>query len=333
MDYEPKRVLLLDNNESGLHDLLMELQAKHPKIEIVPLLADITRMPSLRPVFTKYTPQVIFHAAAYKHVPMLQYHPLEALRVNTLGTLNVAELAVAFRVERFVLISTDKAVHPSSVMGASKRACELLLHALVETTQRRTLFTAVRFGNVLNSRGSVVPTFERQIAAGGPVTVTDREMTRYFMSIPEAVNLIIHAACLTNGDDIFILRMGEVVRIVELAERMIRLHGLRPYQDIRIDFTGVRPGEKMHEELFSQDEKPESTLHPGIIKLDTWHEAFDGEDFLQQMRELIEDEALAADATCVLDRLHALIKGRRKPTNGAHAAAVEWVGDVLETQH
>jgi FlaA1/EpsC-like NDP-sugar epimerase len=265
---------------------------------------------------------------------MLQYHPLEAVRVNVLGTLNVAELAIASGSERFVLISTDKAVHPSSVMGASKRTCEMLLHALAQTGQGRTLFTAVRFGNVLNSRGSVVPTFERQIAAGGPVTVTDREMTRYFMSIPEAVNLIIHAACLTDGDDIFILRMGEVVRIVELAERMIRLHGLRPYQDIRIEFTGVRPGEKMHEELFSQDEKPESTLHPGIIKLNTWHQDFSGIDFLKRMRQLIGDEALAADPTNVLERLCTLIAGEPLPPKAARAAPeLLWKGNVLETQH
>ncbi len=316
MDYCPHQVVLLDNNESGLHDLQMELQAKHPTLTIVPILADITHKAALRAVFSSYRPQVIFHAAAYKHVPMLQYHPLEAIRVNLIGTLNVAELAKRFDVERFVLISTDKAVRPSSVMGASKRACELLLHALAHSGQRRTRFTAVRFGNVLNSRGSVVPTFERQIAAGGPVTVTDPEMTRYFMSIPEAVNLIIHAACLTQGDDIFILQMGEVVRIVELAERMIRLHGLRPYQDIQIAFTGIRPGEKMHEELFTSDEKPESTLHPGIIKLNTWDDDFAAADFLDHVYLMADDETLSSAASVVLERLLDLIDGRAESRVG-----------------
>jgi FlaA1/EpsC-like NDP-sugar epimerase len=284
--YHPKKVLVLDNNESGLHDLVTELKAAHPNAPVVPALIDITAPASLRAFFKEHKPQIVFHAAAYKHVPMLEFYPEQALRVNIHGTVNLAELSLNNGVERFVLISTDKAVCPSSVMGASKRVCELLLHALSHSHIGNTIFTSVRFGNVLGSRGSVVPTFNRQIDSGGPVTVTHEEMTRYFMSIPEAVNLIIHAASMTQGDDIFVLRMGEVVRIVELAERMIRMRGLRPYIDIGIEFTGMRPGEKMHEALFNDHEKPLETLHPHIVKIEDWGNGFDLSLFLEGLGKL-----------------------------------------------
>jgi FlaA1/EpsC-like NDP-sugar epimerase len=205
-----------------------------------------------------------------------------------------------------VLISTDKAVNPQGMMGASKRACELLLHALCLGEACTTVFTSVRFGNVLGSRGSIVPTFNKQIDSGGPVTVTHPEMTRYFMSIPEAVNLIIHAACLTRGDDIFILKMGEVVRIVDLAERMIRMRGLRPHKDIAIAYTGVRPGEKMHEELYTTDEHPEETAHPNIIQLHTWH-SLDDAAYLRDLRALIRTRLPNED---VLPRVLAMIAPR-----------------------
>ncbi|MDX2162253.1 MAG: nucleoside-diphosphate sugar epimerase/dehydratase [bacterium] len=289
LNYEPVKVVLVDNNESGLHDLIVELRAKHPHLTLIPALVDITQRDKVQRLFEIHRPQLVFHAAAYKHVPMLEYYPGEAVRVNIGGTRNLAECAQQYEVERFVLISTDKAVNPSSVMGASKRVCELLLHALSRQNDCKTVFTAVRFGNVLGSRGSVVPTFNAQIENGGPVTVTHPEMTRYFMSIPEAVNLIIHAACLTGRDDIFILKMGEVVRVVELAERMIRLRGLRPYVDIPIEFTGIRPGEKMHEELWDPSENPTDTLHPHIIKLDTWSSDFDAPRFWRRINALIEE--------------------------------------------
>ena len=289
MLYSPMQVILLDNNESGLHDLVTELRAKFPVIDLVPALVDITVRSSLQWVYEKYHPQIVFHAAAYKHVPMLEYYPREALRVNIEGTRNVAELAREFRVERFVLISSDKAVNPSSVMGATKRVGELMLHSLAQTGDGSTLFASVRFGNVLGSRGSVVPTFNRQIDNGGPVTVTHRDMTRYFMSIPEAVNLIIHAACLTQGNDIYVLRMGEVVNILELAERMIRLRGLRPYTDVPIEFSGIRPGEKMHEELFHGEEHPLETLHPDILKVNTWRNEFAWPDFWNKLNRLTND--------------------------------------------
>jgi FlaA1/EpsC-like NDP-sugar epimerase len=189
-------------------------------------------------------------------------------------------------VERFVLISTDKAVNPCSVMGASKRICELLIQALATCERNQTVFAAVRFGNVLGSRGSVVPIFNRQIEADGPVTVTDENMVRYFMSIPEAVSLVIHAACLTTGSDLFMLRMGDAVPIIELAERMIRLRGLRPRIDIPIEFTGVRPGEKLFEELCAESEESHSTLHPDIVRLNGMHYNWSPPLFLAQVRQL-----------------------------------------------
>jgi FlaA1/EpsC-like NDP-sugar epimerase len=214
MTYAPVKIILVDNNESGLHDLGVELHGQHPQVDLVTALVDIASLELVKALFKKYQPQIVFHAAAYKHVPMLEQYPQEALRVNINGTMNLAEAALNSEVERFVLVSTDKAVKPSSIMGASKRVGEMLLHALALEPDCKTRFAAVRFGNVLGSRGSVIPTFNRQIDSGGPVTVTHPDMTRYFMSIPEAVNLIIHAACMTNGDEIFVLKMGEVVRIV-----------------------------------------------------------------------------------------------------------------------
>jgi FlaA1/EpsC-like NDP-sugar epimerase len=267
LKYDPVKLIMLDNNESGLHDLVIELSHERTSGQLQPFLADITDRQSLNRLFAHYHPQVVFHSAAYKHVPMLEYHPNEAVRVNIGGTQQVAGLARDYGVERFVLISTDKAVNPSSIMGASKRVCELLMHSLAHQDGHRTLFTSVRFGNVLGSRGSVVPLFNRQIEVGGPVTVTDPEMTRYFMTIPEAVNLVIHAACLTTGGDLFMLRMGEVVRIVELAERMIRLRGLVPHKDIPIRYVGLRPGEKLHEQLRGDHEQEIPTRHPHIVKL------------------------------------------------------------------
>jgi FlaA1/EpsC-like NDP-sugar epimerase len=288
MTYQPHCIVALDNNESSLHDLVIELRARYPGYQIEAALVDITHANALRTVFAQHRPEVVFHAAAYKHVPMLEQYPAEALRVNVGGTYHLVKLATEFKVERFVMISTDKAVEPSSVMGASKRLCELLIHAAALQNGHATRFTAVRFGNVLGSRGSVVPTFAHQIDAGGPVTVTHPDMTRYFMTIPEAVNLVIHAACLTRGDDIFVLRMGEVVKIVDIAERMIRMRGLRVNEDIKIEFSGVRPGEKMHEALFNDGEDPTHTHHPDIYKVNTWEHSFDPHGWLARIEHLIQ---------------------------------------------
>lgn len=279
--YHPVQLLVLDSNESGLYDLCVELKSRFPQLDLVQVLTSITDREALDNVFNAHRPQVVFHAAAYKHVPILEDFPNEAVRTNIGGTRNLAELAQKYLVERFVLISTDKAVNPTSVMGASKRICELLLRAVSLNPTNKTIFTSVRFGNVLGSRGSVVPTFNKQIDRGGPITITHRDMTRYFMTIPEAVNLVIHAACLTEGKEVFLLKMGEEVRILDLAERMIRMRGLRPYQDIDIRFTGMRPGEKMSEQLYDgAAENAQETVHPGIIQLNAPEEGFSRETLL-----------------------------------------------------
>jgi perosamine synthetase len=286
--YNPVKLILLDNNESALNDLSVELNTCELDHRIIATLADITDKGTLDGIFAQHSPQIVFHSAAYKHVPMLENHPAEAVRVNVCGTRHLADLASHYRVERFVLISTDKAVNPTSSMGASKRICELVMHAMSQQRGNGTLFTSVRFGNVLGSRGSVVPIFNRQIDAGGPVTVTHKDMMRYFMTIPEAVNLVIHAACLTTGNDLFMLKMGEEVRIVELAERMIRMRGLRPYEDIAIKFTEARPGEKLHEELHSLRETPVETSHPDIVQLIGQIWDFEPQAFLHEVDALFD---------------------------------------------
>lgn len=277
--FSPRLLLMLDNNESGLHDLWVELNAEEQRVPLQLLLGSITNRNKMRSWFETYRPQVVFHAAAYKHVPLMEEHPDESVWVNVVGTLIASELARQSAVERFVLVSTDKAVNPCSVMGATKRLCEMLIANRVQGSrgagdlgsrgagEHSTLFTAVRFGNVLGSRGSVVPTFERQIEQGGPVTVTHPDMTRYFMSVSEAVSLIIQAATLTEGGDLFMLDMGQRIRIDELARRLIRLRGLRPEVDIPIVYTGVRPGEKLHEELLGNGEEREPTPHPHIFRI------------------------------------------------------------------
>lgn len=279
--FGPSRLVMVDNNESGLHELVVgELDGRRQPFDepdeardtsLVSVVGDITKPAKMRTVFAKHRPDIVFHAAAYKHVPLMEDHPDEAVRVNILGTWECAKLAASFDVDRFVLVSTDKAINPTSVMGASKRVCELLVtdsRSFDITTQAAgILFTAVRFGNVLGSRGSVVPTFERQIAKGGPVTITHPEMTRYFMSIAEAASLIIQAAVLTKGDDLFMLDMGQRIRIDDLARRMIRMRGLRPGVDVPIVYTGPRSGEKMHEELLGDGELNEPTAHPHIFRI------------------------------------------------------------------
>ncbi len=264
LGFKPRLLLALDNNETGLYDLNLELyRGGRSPLQLV--MADVTDWHKMNRVFEQYRPQVVFHAAAYKHVPLVECHPEEALRVNVMGTAIVSEVAHEHKVERFVFISTDKAVNPSSVMGASKRVGELWIKAMSERSGTR--FTAVRFGNVIGSRGSVLPTFTRQIESGGPVTVTHPEMHRFFISIPEAVSLVLQAATFSQGGEIFMLEMGEEVPILDLARRMIRLRGLRVDKDVKIEFVGMRPGEKLHEELAYCDEPRNKTPHPRIYSL------------------------------------------------------------------
>src|SRR5215212_5047247 len=264
-DLRPVRLIMLDSNESGVHDLSVELQGfRSDDTTLVPVVGDVTHERRLRALFAGERPHVVFHAAAYKHVPLMEEYPEEAVRVNVGGTRLLMQLAGEYGAERFVLVSSDKAVEPSSVMGATKRVCELLA-----TSQRGTgtRYTAVRFGNVLASRGSVVPTFARQIDMGGPVTITDPDMSRYFMSISEAASLVVQAANFTTGNDLFLLDMGEEINIADLAHRMIRLRGLRPEVDIPIVVTGPRPGEKLREVLHSADEHTQPTPHPQVVRV------------------------------------------------------------------
>ncbi|MDR2527869.1 MAG: polysaccharide biosynthesis protein [Synergistaceae bacterium] len=258
----PKEVILLGHGEQSIYLLLESLQ--NSSVPLRPVIADAADATGMREIFERWRPQVVFHAAAHKHVPLMEGCLREALRVNALGTLTTAELAGEFGAERMVLISTDKAVNPSSVMGASKRVAELLLGEAQERFPS-TAYMAVRFGNVLGSRGSVIPKFERQIANGGPVTVTDPAMKRYFMLIPEAVSLVIEAGAIGQGGELFALDMGEPVLIIEMAELLIRLHGYKPGKDISIIYTGIRPGEKLFEELFYDPDAVRPTAHPKVF--------------------------------------------------------------------
>jgi FlaA1/EpsC-like NDP-sugar epimerase len=256
---EPAELLVLDHDETHLHELCASLTSP-----VVQLLADVRDRDVILRLFERYRPEIVFHAAAHKHVPVLETHPAEAVRTNVIGTVNVVDAATAVNTERFVFISTDKAVRPSCVMGASKRLGEQLVLGCRPPGAR---FCAVRFGNVLASRGSVIPTFVRQVNSGGPVTITDPRMTRFFMSIREAVQLVLQAAAMSDGGEVFILEMGNPVRIIDLAERMIRLAGRRAGDDVEIRVTGIRPGEKLVEELHTPDERLTETSHPSVRRI------------------------------------------------------------------
>jgi len=254
---EPGRLVLLEKDETRLFGLELDLRRWAPRVPVFPVVGDVRDRPRMLQVFRTYQPQVVFHAAAYKHVPMMEAHPQEAVTVNVMGTKVLAEVASAAGAEMFVQISTDKAVNPTSVMGATKRVAEMVVRRLNETSGTR--FVAVRFGNVLGSRGSLIPLLEEQIRRGGPITVTDPQMERYFMTIPEAVRLILKASTLGTGGEVFVLDMGEPVLVMDLVEAMIRLSGLEPDVDVPIQFTGIRPGEKLKEEILLAEEGTEAT--------------------------------------------------------------------------
>jgi FlaA1/EpsC-like NDP-sugar epimerase len=258
--FGPRKLILLDQAESPLYFIQMELARAHPTLPVIPIVADVTDQARLEALFSEARPEYVFHAAAYKHVPLMEANTVEAVRNNVLGTLYVARCAARYAAHKFVLISTDKAVHPSSVMGATKRLAEQIVLGCPELRESRTDFRAVRFGNVLGSDGSVIPVFKRQLAAGEPLTVTHPDVTRYFMTIPEAVHLVLQSAALPEATRrILMLDMGQPVRIADLAEQLVRLSGLEPHVDVPIVFTGLRPGEKLHEELMSELEATVST--------------------------------------------------------------------------
>lgn len=285
--FQPEQILLLGRGENSIYEIHQELKNKCNEEQLLPLIVNITDRDKLENVFQEFHPQVVFHAAAHKHVPLMEHQPEEAIYNNVFGSYNVGDLAGRYHCERLVLISTDKAVNPTSVMGATKRVTEMVMQAL-NLRYPETKYVAVRFGNVLGSRGSVVPLFKKQIAAGGPLTVTDPEMKRYFMTIPEASKLVLSAAALGDGGEVFGLNMGEPVKIVDLARNMIRLSGLVPDKDIQIKFTGLRPGEKLFEELLAAEDGPVSTDNKLIFKAVI--KAPDETVFWEKVKELIRCE-------------------------------------------
>jgi len=290
IEFNPKSVIALEIDETELHNLTLELdkKIKESKTDFIPIVADIKDINKLKRIFATYNPQIVFHAAAYKHVPLMEYFPEEAVKTNIFGTYNMAIVSIENNVEKFINISTDKAVNPTSIMGATKRMAEMICSSLNELG--KTKFISVRFGNVLGSRGSVIPIFLEQIKKGGPITVTHPEMKRYFMTIPEAVLLVFQATVMGKGGEVFVLDMGEPVKIVNLAEELIKLHGLEPYKDIEIIFTGLRPGEKLFEELLTAEEGTEKTYHEKIFiaKISKNISKDELETFLKQLSDILE---------------------------------------------
>jgi len=271
--YEPKLILIVDQAETPLVHVDLECREELGFTQVVPIIVDVVDTPRLTQIFQEFQPDVIFHAAAYKHVPIMEAYPREALLVNVQGTRSMALLAEAYDVEKFVMVSTDKAVNPTNVMGASKRIAEIFIQSFNHTS--KTQFITTRFGNVLGSNGSVVPRFKKQIAQGGPVTVTHKDITRYFMTIPEASLLVLEAGAMGEGGEIYLFDMGQPVKISDLAKKMIQLSGLKPDEDIEIKYTGLRPGEKLYEELLSTTENSIETHHPKITKAKVREYQFD----------------------------------------------------------
>lgn len=267
--FGPKKLVLFDNGETPMHNLRLELEERYKGLDFVPVIGDVRQVPRLDFVFRKYRPQVVFHAAAYKHVPLMEENPCEAVRVNVAGSRNVADKCVEYDVEKMVMVSTDKAVNPTNIMGCTKRLAEIYVQSLGLAIEKgavkgRTRFVTTRFGNVLGSNGSVIPRFREQIAKGGPVTVTHPEITRFFMTIPEACRLVMEAATMSTGNQIFVFDMGESVKIDTLARRMITLAGFKPDVDIAVEYSGLRPGEKLYEEVLSNTENTDPTSHDRI---------------------------------------------------------------------
>ena len=331
LQWKPRTLLLLEASEFALYQVHQELEALVAELpegtEVVPLLGSAADAQRVNAVLSAWKPQIIYHAAAYKHVPLVEHNPAQGLRNNVWGTLVCAQAAMLHGVERFVLVSTDKAVRPTNVMGASKRLAEMVLQALAAHKPGGTCFTMVRFGNVLGSSGSVVPLFRRQIDAGGPVTLTHRDMTRYFMTIPEAAQLVIQAGAMARGGDVFVLDMGESVRIFDLACRMVELAGKRvrdertPWGDIEIKVTGLRPGEKLYEELLI-DERAQPTEHSRILKA---HEDFLAWPKLRGALEQLAGQMELQDHAGMRESLVQLVSGYRPPN-----PVVDWVAQARE---
>jgi FlaA1/EpsC-like NDP-sugar epimerase len=296
--YSPTMLVLLENAETPLFYIERELSASFPTLRIIPYLCDVRNLQHLEQIFDATAPEVVFHAAAYKHVPLVEQNPTEGVLCNVLGSMNMATVSQQFGVRNFVLISTDKAVNPTNIMGTTKRIAEKFVQSLSDRSH--TKFSIVRFGNVLGSNGSVIPLFMEQIRNGGPLTITHPEVTRFFMTIPEASQLVLQSACLGNGGEIFVLDMGEPVRIVELAEQLVRLSGMAPYSDIEFVYTGLRPGEKLYEELFFRGENILPTLHNKIHVLAPISENY---EILRQQLEVLLRLARENDVAALIPQL------------------------------
>lgn len=289
MLHNPKQLLMLDIYENSLYNIELELKDKYPNNEIIAIIANIRDKERIYEIFEEYSPEIVFHAAAHKHVPLMENNPTEAIKNNIFGTYNLVNACDKYNTKRFILISTDKAVNPTNIMGATKRLCEMIIQA--KDKESKTEFVAVRFGNVLGSNGSVVPLFKKQIEAGGPVTVTHKDITRFFMTIPEAVALVLQSITYAKGGEIFVLNMGEPVKIYDLAKSLIELSGLTLGKDIDITFTGLRPGEKLYEEILMNEENLEETGHEKIFITKPMNYTMnDVEEKLDAFREIINNE-------------------------------------------
>jgi len=301
----PAELVLLGHGENSIFEILLELQGNYPSLKLIPIIADIRNDQRLDSVFKMHQPQIVFHAAAHKHVPLMEANPVEAVSNNVFGTRKLVQAALVHGVERFVLISTDKAVRPSSIYGATKRLAEMIV--LDAAHQNNRAFTVVRFGNVLGSRGSIIPIFKNQIANGGPITITHPDMARFFMTIPEAVYLVLQASSMQGGGEVFVLNMGEPVRILDLAVDLIKLSGLEPHKDIEITFTGIRPGEKLTEELWESDTALIQTPHPDVFRLDQ-DSSLSSLNLIQAIDQLT-DLSLSENRSALTQLLDRLIPG------------------------
>lgn len=280
--HNPKQLVMIDIYENSAYDIQQELKHTFPELNLVTLIASVRNTKRMDEIFAQYKPKIVYHAAAHKHVPLMEDSPNEAVKNNVLGTWKVVQAADRHHTRRFVMISTDKAVNPTNIMGATKRICEMIIQTY--NNRSDTEYVAVRFGNVIGSNGSVIPLFKKQIAAGGPVTVTHPDIIRYFMTIPEAVSLVLQAGAYAKGGEIFVLDMGEPVRIYDLAKNLILLSGHKPGEDIQITFTGLRPGEKLYEEMLMEEEGMQETANK-LIHIGKPIQ-FDEEEFLQRLKEL-----------------------------------------------
>ena len=307
--HDPKRLIIVDIYENNAYDIQQELLYRYKgRLDLKVEIASIRDKERMRQLFSTYRPDVVFHAAAHKHVPLMENSPQEAIRNNVFGTLNLVRAADEFQVKKFLLISTDKAVNPTSVMGASKRLCEMILQSM--KGRSGTDFVAVRFGNVLGSNGSVVPLFQRQIAAGGPVTVTDKRIIRYFMTIPEAAQLVLETGAMARKNELFVLNMGQPVKILDLAENMIRLSGYVPYRDIDIVETGLRPGEKLYEELLIASRDIEHTENSQIF-IERQPAITPGE--LKKKLEILQEALEREESACIREALHKVVPTFHEP--------------------